>query len=90
MIGKGVRSEAVIESMSGARFVHDQLEPAGWDVRIADAVKARGIALRPLSVDKDMQGPLEDLTALEPADAAAIERDELHSATPHTAAAVSA
>src|SRR6266511_6480736 len=28
---------AVIESMSGARFVHDQLELAGWDVRIADA-----------------------------------------------------
>jgi hypothetical protein len=32
---------AVIESMTGARFVHDQLELAGWDVRIADAVKAR-------------------------------------------------
>ena len=28
---------AVIESMTGARFVHDQLELAGWDVRIADA-----------------------------------------------------
>jgi transposase len=27
----------VIESMNGARFVHDQLELAGWDVRIADA-----------------------------------------------------
>jgi transposase len=26
---------AVIESMTGARFVHDQLELAGWDVRIA-------------------------------------------------------
>jgi hypothetical protein len=24
----------VIESMSGARFVHDQLELAGWDVMI--------------------------------------------------------
>src|ERR671934_2762796 len=35
---------AVIESMSGARFVHDQLELAGWDVRIADAAKARGLA----------------------------------------------
>ncbi len=35
---------AVIESMTGARFVHDQLELAGWEVRIADAVKARGIA----------------------------------------------
>jgi hypothetical protein len=35
---------AVIESMSGARFVHDQLELAGWDVRIADALRARGLA----------------------------------------------
>ncbi len=26
---------AAIESMTGARFVHDQLELAGWDVRIA-------------------------------------------------------
>jgi transposase len=35
---------AVIESMSGARFVHDQLELGGWDVRIADAARARGLA----------------------------------------------
>jgi transposase len=42
---------AVIESMSGARFVHDQLERAGWDVRIADAVKARGLA--PLACKTD-------------------------------------
>jgi hypothetical protein len=35
---------AVIESMSGARFVHDQLELHGWEVRIADAAKARGLA----------------------------------------------
>jgi len=42
---------AVIESMTGARFVHDQLEQAGWDVRIADAVKARGIA--PLACKTD-------------------------------------
>ena len=42
---------AVIESMSGARFVHDQLELAGWDVRIADAAKARGIA--PLACKTD-------------------------------------
>jgi transposase len=37
--------------MSGARFVHDQLELAGWDVRIADALKARGIA--PLACKTD-------------------------------------
>jgi transposase len=42
---------AVIESMSGARFVHDQLELAGWEVRIADAVKARGLA--PLACKTD-------------------------------------
>jgi transposase len=41
----------VIESMTGARFVHDQLELHGWDVRIADAVKARGIA--PLACKTD-------------------------------------
>jgi transposase len=42
---------AVIESMSGARFVHDQLELDGWDVRVADAVKARGLA--PLACKTD-------------------------------------
>jgi transposase len=42
---------AVIESMSGARFVHDELELHGWDVRIADAAKARGIA--PLACKTD-------------------------------------
>jgi transposase len=43
---------AVIESMSGARFIHDQLELRGWDVRIADAVKARGIAPLACKTDK--------------------------------------
>jgi transposase len=47
--GEGVLG--VIESMSGARFVHDELERAGWDVRIADALKARGIA--PLACKTD-------------------------------------
>jgi transposase len=42
---------AVIESMSGARFVHDELELAGWDVRIADAVKVKGLA--PLACKTD-------------------------------------
>src|SRR5712692_5641070 len=43
---------AVIESMSGARFVHDRLELAGWEVRIADAVKARGLAPLACKTDK--------------------------------------
>jgi transposase len=42
---------AVIESMNGARFVHDRLELHGWDVRIADAVKAKGLA--PLACKTD-------------------------------------
>ena len=42
---------AVIESMNGARFVHDELELAGWDVAIADPQKARGIA--PLACKTD-------------------------------------
>ena len=42
---------AVIESMTGARFVHDQLELAGWDVEIADAVKVKGLA--PLTCKTD-------------------------------------
>src|SRR5438445_684725 len=43
---------AVIESMSGARFVHDQLELQGWQVRIADAAKARGLAPLACKTDK--------------------------------------
>jgi transposase len=42
---------AVIESMSGARFVHDRLELVGWEVRIADAARARGLA--PLACKTD-------------------------------------
>lgn len=36
-----VRVRAVIESMSGARFVHDTLEQLGWEVLIADAQKVK-------------------------------------------------
>jgi transposase len=50
-LGDAAQVLAVIESMSGARFVHDQLEQAGWDVRIADAQKARGLA--PLACKTD-------------------------------------
>lgn len=42
---------AAIESMTGARFVHDQLEIAGWEVEIADAQKVKGIA--PLAAKTD-------------------------------------
>ena len=35
---------AVIESMTGARIVHDTLEQQGWSVQIADAQKVKGRA----------------------------------------------
>ena len=41
----------VIESMNGARFVHDQLEEHGWEVLIADATKVKGLA--PLACKTD-------------------------------------
>jgi transposase len=44
--------EAAIESMNGARFVHDTLERLGWDVEIADAAKARGLAPLAAKTDK--------------------------------------
>ena len=42
---------AAIESMTGARFVHDQLELRGWEVQVADAVKVKGLA--PLAAKTD-------------------------------------
>jgi transposase len=45
------RVSAAIESMNGARFVHDRLEQLGWDVAIADAQKVKGLA--PLACKTD-------------------------------------
>jgi transposase len=42
---------AVIESMTGARLVHDTLEQEGWEVEIADAQKVKGLA--PLACKTD-------------------------------------
>jgi transposase len=42
---------AVIESMNGARFVHDTLEEYGWEVLVADAQKVKGLA--PLACKTD-------------------------------------
>jgi transposase len=63
----GDRDEVVaaIESMSGARFVHDELELAGWDVRIADAAKARGIAPLACKTDTIDTWVLAELARLE-------------------------
>jgi len=43
---------AVIESMTGARFVHDRLEELGWEVLIADAAKVKGLAPLACKTDK--------------------------------------
>jgi transposase len=48
----GDQVTATIESMNGARFVHDTLELAGWDVEIADAVKVKGLAPLAAKTDK--------------------------------------
>jgi transposase len=45
------RVQAAIESMTGARFVHDRLEELGWEVEIADAQKVKGLA--PLACKTD-------------------------------------
>ena len=43
--------QAAIESMNGARFVHDTLERCGWEVEVADAQKVKGLA--PLACKTD-------------------------------------
>src|SRR5215211_3042749 len=47
----GRRVRAVIESMTGARFVHDTLEEFGWEVLVADAQRVKGLA--PLACKTD-------------------------------------
>src|SRR6266540_3699667 len=56
---------AAIESMSGARFVHDQLERRGWEVKIADAVKVKGLAPLACKTDKIDCGVLAELARRE-------------------------
>jgi transposase len=46
-----VAISAAIESMNGARFVHDELERCGWEVEVADAQKVKGLA--PLACKTD-------------------------------------
>jgi len=50
--GKTEKVLAVIESMNGARFVHDTLELHGWSVEIADARKVKGLAPLACKTDK--------------------------------------
>jgi len=49
--GFGEPVSAAIESMNGARYIHDTLELLGWDAEIADAQKVKGLA--PLACKTD-------------------------------------
>jgi transposase len=42
----------VIESMNGARFVHDELVKHGWEVLVADAQRVKGLAPLACKTDK--------------------------------------
>jgi hypothetical protein len=55
---------AAIESMTRARFVHDQLELRGWEVEIADALRVKGLA--PLACKTDRMDGLGARRALPP------------------------
>jgi transposase len=55
---------AAIESMTGARFVHDQLELQGWEVEIADAVKVKGLAPLACKTDRIDAWVLAELSRL--------------------------
>ena len=46
------RVRAVVESMTGARYVHDTLEEFGWEVLVADAQKVKGLAPLACKTDK--------------------------------------
>ena len=53
---------AAIESMNGARFVHDSLEFSDWEVLIADAQRVRGLAPLAAKTDKIDARVLAELT----------------------------
>jgi transposase len=55
---------AAIESMTGARFVHDELERHGWEVEIADAQKVKGLAPLACKTDRIDAWVLAELSRL--------------------------
>ena len=59
----------VVESMNGARFVHDELVGHGWEVLVADAQKVKGLAPLACKTDKIDSRVLAELSFrdLEPA-----------------------
>jgi transposase len=57
--------QAAIESMTGARFVHDRLEQLGWQVEIADARKVKGLAPLACKTDRIDAWVLAELSRLQ-------------------------
>lgn len=62
----GQRVRAVIESMTGARFVHDTLQEHGWEVLIADAQKVKDLAPLACKTDKIGARVLAELSWRDP------------------------
>lgn len=56
------RVRAVVESMTGARYVHDRLEAAGWDVEVADARRVKALAPLTAKTDRIDAAVLADLS----------------------------
>jgi transposase len=55
---------AAVESMNGARFVHDSLERCGWEVEVADAQKVKGLAPLACKTDRIDAWVLAELSRL--------------------------
>ena len=52
VMADGERVRGVIESMNGARFVHDELAEQGWEMLVADAQRVKGLAPLACKTDK--------------------------------------
>src|SRR2546430_12891988 len=65
VVRHGAPVRAAIESMNGARFVHDRLELAGWQVEIADAQKTKGLAPLACKTDRIDASVLAELSRRE-------------------------
>src|SRR3954463_15623199 len=61
----GLPVRAAIESMNGARFVHDELERHGWQVQIADAQRVKGLAPLACKTDRIDAWVLAELARLD-------------------------
>ena len=61
----GTPVRAAIESMNGARFIHDTLELCGWQVTVADAQRTKGLAPLACKTDRIDAWVLAELSRLD-------------------------